>query len=541
MVTSSRRSNEDARGQILVLFAGFMIAVLALGALLFSGANALVLRRQLQNAGDAAALAAVNLMQNKVATCTSARISATATDGSNDLYIAARDSLIANLGWTSAQVTSRMTMTCPTDTAYLSQAVAVSLSQASPSMFGANFTVGTASTAVNGQISNGDFSVATLDPSHTTWPANRRGCPSFLINGGITATFEGSIMIDSICLRSDNANGAMKAANSAFTMTMVNSSTIRLGGEYASGTADHITPAPVENARPLLPDPFAGYIKPCNAVDAATNCLGTNASLPTVNMAGTGSGICKNQDPCIITPGTYTGGILAGGGGNVPNTVLMRPGIYWLRGGGLQLKNASARIFAIPQGTSTAGYTDATAKADFATSKTDTQVEVQFQTNCPSPTLANPTPSTCGVLIYNGPNGSTWNTNNDPITVGSQGIFQVRAYVPANDQIVANRTTFSSYKNLVIWQARTPAPTSSGQTQPTIAMTGGACVVLSGTVYGAGAPISFGGGSCGAGGGDSNLKLQFVCWDLTLGGNNNFYFAYSKDWFALPTTYGLVK
>ena len=72
-------------------------------------------------------------------------------------------------------------------------------------------------------------------------------------------------------------------------------------------------------------------------------------------------------------------------------------------------------------------------------------------------------------------------------------------------------------------------------------MTGGACVTLSGTVYAAGGAIQFGGGSCGSGGGDQDLTLQFLCWDLTLGGNNNFYFAYQKDFFAIPTTYGLVK
>jgi hypothetical protein len=382
-----------------------------------------------------------------------------------------------------------------------------------------------------------------LDPSHTSWPSTRRGCPSFLINGGVTATFEGSIMVDSICLRSDNTNAAMKAQNNAFVMNMVNNSTIRVAGEIASGTATNISPAPVEHARPILPDPLSGIVKPCNAVDPVSNCLGSLTSLPSVNMSGTGSGICKSQDPCIITPGTYTGGIAAGGGNNTPNTVLMRPGVYVIRGGGLSLKSGSARIFAIPYGDSLLGYTDATAKADFATSKTDLQVEQKYETNCPQPTVANPTSSTCGVLIYNGPASSTssWNANQDPISIGSQGIFQVRAYNPVNDQILTNRTLFASYKNIVIWQARTPAPSGSGQTQPTIAMTGSACVTLTGTVYAPGGQVQFGGGSCGSGGGDSGLSLQFICWDLTLAGNNNFYFAYDKDWFAVPTTYGLVK
>jgi hypothetical protein len=349
-------------------------------------------------------------------------------------------------------------------------------------------------------------------------------------------------MVDSTCLRSQNTNAAMKAMNSSFTMTLLNNATIQLAGEYASGSADHITPAPVEHARPILPDPLSGLVKPCNAVDAATSCLGTNASLPTVNMAGTGSGICKNQDPCIITPGTYTGGIFAGGGSGA-STVLMRPGVYVIRGGGLTLKSASARIFSIPAGSATSGYLDATAKTDFATSKTALQVAQTFIAKCPAPTLANPAPSTCGVMIYNAPSSasSSWNTNNDQINVGAQGIFEVRAYNPDNDSIVANRTLFRTYRNLIFWQARTPAPTGSGQTQPTISMQGGACVTLSGTGYAPGGQVAFGGGTCGSGGGDTQLKLQFICWDLTLAGNNNFYFAYSKDFFTVPTTYGLVQ
>jgi len=541
MIGSKHREREH--GQIIILFALAMVAMLAMGALLFSGAQTLVLRRQLQNAGDAAALAAANIMTNGVTTCTAARISSTAVDGSNDLYLAAKNSVKTNLGWTDAQVTSRMTVSCPSDTVYANLGVTVQLTGTGPGFFGnGSLNVSTSSTGLNGQVGEGDFSVALLDPSHTSWPANRRGCPSWLVNGGITATFEGSIMIDSICLRSDNTNAAMKAQNSAFAMNMVNNSTIQVAGEVASGTAAHITPTPVEHARPILPDPLGALKPPCNAIDAATGCLGSNTTLPTVNMAANGAGICKNQDPCIITPGTYTGGIVAGGGSNA-STVLMRPGVYFIRGGGLTIKSGSGRVMAIPWGNATSGYTDATAKTDFALAKTDVQVETQFQTNCPSPTSSNPSPSTCGVLLYNAPSstGSNWNTNNDPISVGAQGLFMIRAYQPSWDTITTNRTLFATYKNLVFWQAHDPAPTGSGQTQPTIAMTGGGCIVLSGTGYAPGGPVSFGGGSCGSGGGDISLKLQFICWDLTLAGNNNFYFAYSKDFFAKPTTYGLVK
>ena len=44
------------------MFALSLVVLMALGALVYTGAQGLVLRRQLQNAGDAAALAAANLL-----------------------------------------------------------------------------------------------------------------------------------------------------------------------------------------------------------------------------------------------------------------------------------------------------------------------------------------------------------------------------------------------------------------------------------------------------------------------------------------------
>jgi hypothetical protein len=182
---------------------------------------------------------------------------------------------------------------------------------------------------------------------------------------------------------------------------------------------------------------------------------------------------------------------------------------------------------------------DSVAKTTFAKSLTDTQVALAWQATCP---LAN---SPCGVLIYNAPKASThWATtggNADEMTNGSQGILMLRAYQSAIDTIESNRVPFADYDNLVLWQARSPIPGPTTP-QPKVSMAGGACVVLSGTVYAPGGQMDFGGSSCGdGGGGDSITALQFVVWDLTLSGNNSFYFAYQKDYFAAQTVYGLVK
>lgn len=557
MTSSGGPDRAEERGQILVLF-GLMLTMLALlAALLYTSASELVLRRQLQNAGDAAALAAANLMEQGSTQCNATRI---ASSGSgNDLYVAAKNSVMTNLGWTAAQVTSRMTVTCPSG--YSNVAVRVELQQSGPTWFGASAqNVGTSSTGMNGQYNGGDYSVALLDPSNLNWTGHggRTGCSSYTVNGGVTVTYEGSVFVDSTCTLNDSTSGSVKAQNSAFTMTMVNNAKLYTSGQVSSGTVSKITPAPIENFRPLYPDPLAGLIKPCHAT-SSSSCLGNTSTLPAKDTATNGTGQCKNTKvACVLSPGTYSGGILAANGNNAP-TLLLRPGVYYIEGGGVQLKSGAAQIISIPALTGSCGgsgacsdvnaiarYCNPTNNNNGSCQLTTDQVGTNFATDCPTP----PAATTCGVLIYNAMSDSNtaWVTtgNSDAVQNGSQGVLLLRAYNPANDTIAANGstnngTTFASYKNVVVWQARTAAPSASAA-QPVIGMQGGACVVMSGTFYAPGAEIDFGGSSCGTGGGqDAQLKLQFVCWDLTLAGNNNFYFSYNRAAFAQPFAYGLVQ
>ncbi len=561
----SRGGPEKRReeGQIIIIFALFLTVLTVLAALLYSGAGTLVLRRQLQNWGDAAALAAANIMPigttPATSTCTSARIAS--SGAGNDLYTAAKNYLVNSAGWTAAQVTARMTMSCPSG--YDSAAVTVNLTQTGPNWFGnGNLTVSTASTAINGQVANGDYSVALLDPSNPTWTGHggRTGCASYLINGGVTVTYEGSVIVDSTCTLATNSAGAVKAANSAFSMTMVNGARLITAGEVNASSVANISPAAITNFRPLYPDPLAGLVMPCHAT-SSTNCLGNTGSLPAQDTSTTGTGHCKSMKvACVLSPGTYSGGILAANG-STPSTLLLRPGVYYIEGGGLQLKSSAAQIIAIPALTGTCGgsgtcsdtnaatrYCNPTNQSNGSCQLTTDQVGSNWATDCAAP----PATINCGVLIYNAKSdsSSSWQTsgaNADTISNGSQGVLLLRAYNPTYDTVAANgstanSSTFASYKNLVVWQARTPAETSASNPQPTVGMQGGACVVMSGTVYAPGGSVVFGGSSCGTGGGaDAQLALQFVCWDLTLSGNNNFYFKYNRAYFAKPYAYGLTQ
>jgi hypothetical protein len=453
-----------------------------------------------------------------------------------------------------------MTMSCPSG--YDSTAVSVNLAQTGPTWFGSGgIAVATTSTAVNGQISNGDYSVALLDPSNPTWTGHggRTGCASYLVNGGVTVTYEGSVIVDSTCTVATSSNAAVKAQNSAFTMTMVNDAKLITAGEVSLNTYSKITPSPTEHSLPYS-DPLAGLIMPCHAT-SATDCLGNTGTLPAKNTSTTGSGQCKTTKvACVLVPGTYSGGILAANGSN-PSTLLLRPGVYFIEGGGIQLKSSASQIISIPALTGSCGgtgtcsdtnaitrYCNPTNNNNGSCQLTSDQVGSNWATDCPQP----PTANTCGVMLYNAKSdsSSSWQTTGgsaDTISNGSQGVVLLRAYNPTYDTIAANGSTangtlFASYKNVVIWQAREPKPTSASTPQPTVGMQGGACVVMSGTVYAPGAEVDFGGSSCGTGGGaDAQLALQFICWDLTLAGNNNFYFKYNRAFFAKPYAYGLTQ
>jgi hypothetical protein len=527
MQSSDRRQLQQ--GQVLVLFALSMAAIIAMAALLFTGAHALAERRQLQNTVDAAALDAANLLI-AVNGCSAAG------DGGGPrpaVVAAARESVATNR---PSYDLSAVEVSCPKG--YGNHAVAVGLKDTSPSFFGADgLSIGVSAAAVNGRTPLDDFNVATLNPSNPNWRAQRNGCPSFTVNGGILVTFEGSVIVNSTCTLDVSQNGAVKALNNAFRMYLLGEARMRIGGEYAANTAGKISPEPLQNARPLMPDPLAGLIPPCSSADSS-GCLGDSTTLPSRSMSSTGTGQCTapNDNPCILLPGTYAGGIHAGTGSG-PSTILLRPGVYYIRGGGLSLKSASGRIFSIP---SAAVMPDELARQRYATTLSDTQVATNWQEDCPGP----PATTTCGVLIYNAPSASgNWQVsggNADTMTNGSQGVFELRAYNPDSDSL-GHGKLFERYKNVVLWQARTPAP-APNKSQPVVSMVGGACTVLSGTVYAPGALLEFGGTTCGTGGGnDEKMTIQFIVWDLTLAGNNDFYFAYRSGNFIIPLGYGLIQ
>jgi hypothetical protein len=491
---SHRPARARQRGQILVLFVISLTAIFAMAALLFDGAHALVLRRQVQNASDTAALQAANLLQS-LKGCSATNNPPGAPRAA--VTAAAQAAVQTALPGTP---TSAIQVTCPDDNNNYS--VQVDVQRHSPTFFGGavgmnGFDVRTTSEAVNGPLKPPPYSVLVLDncsqPSGTCtttgsnsgWPGSRNGCPSTLISGGPTIILEGSMMIDSACTTA--GGGGLGTNGNSATLTFNNSAQIKIVGGYSPGPLT-IVPTPVTGA---------AYVKdPLAALPAMT----TSPSPTNPPVRATVRQVFGGADQ-VLEPGIYRGGI------QLKNSVkaFLRPGVYIFDGGGFDI-GAQNAVYSVKASATTA--TDATWDS----------------TDCPV--------GSCGVLFYNTGTTSTFGQ----VTVGAGATLKLRPYDAANDRSGLNQ---SEWNNLLVWQSGSPAPSSSFS-QPVVALSGGGSVNISGTVYAPGAQVYMTGGSGGTGGG-TDLTLQFICWDLQIQGNSSFHFFYRNDGFVSRPGYGLVK
>jgi hypothetical protein len=525
------KPHDSERGQVLVIFAAAFVVIIMMMALLFDGARGVVLRRQIQDASDAASLAAANVMQGTTAQGVSQKGCAPNPGPPSVItpqawvIAAAKASVAQNLpGFDLAKVF----VTCPGPDNYT---VKVSMGENSPTFFGSIFgtgplSVSTHSVAVNGASVQSQFSVVLLDPAHCgancspvtpqTWPNGRDGCPSFGLNGTITAQFDSAIYVNSAC---DAAhNGAFATKGGSATITFGNSSSIHLVGENKP-QALVVTPTPLQHQKknddplarqvtpPLLVAP--GTIKQRQASKLVINGTQTVAQCLAKNLTGGLPG----SPGCILRPGVYVGGIQL----RSSAVVYLRPGIYVLKDGGLDL-GAQTELYTI----------DAT-----ATSAT----QANWATRCNPSTNTN---HTCGVLFY-----KTTVSSTDSINVSAGAVFMARSFDPDADTTLLTTDAActackdETYRHILIWQDAAPNASNS-YSQPPITLQGGGGVTMSGAVYAPQAAVTLHGNSGGSGG-VADLTLQFIVWDLDLSGNASFHFIFNANEFPTNLDYGLTQ
>jgi hypothetical protein len=474
------RSDSEPRGQVLVIVAVAFTAMMALLAVLFDGANGMVTRRDMQDGGDAAALAGANIVQ--VGT---PRGCATVAGGSTpraSIIAAVNASLAINLPWYDVTTAS---ITCPAG--YENQAVAVELSAAAPQFLGGfvggQIQVSTRSAAVNKIINTTQYSIVQLDPGNAGWPNGRKGCPSVLLSGGPTVVLQATMHVNSNC--SAGNGGALSTNGNGGSLTMQNGAPINLVGGYAAGSMT-ISPAPTTGATPIL-DPLRNL----PPVNTASMPVRSNNHLILSNVTQ------------IFEPGIYRGGIEL----RNSSVALLRPGIFVLEGGGFDI-GSQAKVLSISTTVSTPNYSN-------------------WAGDCPV--------DQCGVLIYNTGTANGANAM-DSLAVAAGATVKLRAYDPD----AMNGTGTADFENILIWQAATPVPTATYE-QPMLELKGGGNIDIRGTVYAPSAKVEMGGNSGGAGGDTVNVTLQFISWDLEFRGNSAFTFYFNDAEFVRPIDYGLVE
>lgn len=500
-----RRKSSSQSGQVLIIFAFAFIAIIMMLALLFDGARGLVLRRQLQDASDAAALAGANVIQGLSPKQCSASNGPPPGAPVAAVTAAAKASVAANLpNYPQANVV----VTCVADPLMLNQGVTVRLDDDSPTFFGQIFgggplSVATDSSAVNGDNLRNTYSVVMLNPSHLTWPNGQRGCPSFLLSGGPTVKFDSAIYIDSTCTAVNG--GAFSTNGNSASLTMGTGFPIRIVGEYKPQSLT-ITPAPLEHQE-RKEDPLLFPVPVLDPVILPVSELKVLYS----NKLVIGQG--NSSSTMVLEPGVYRGGIQL----KNQSIAYLRPGIYVMDGGGFEV-GAGQKVYAI--------------RGDM-----NNTTDANWDAECKA--------ANCGILLYN--TGTTGNGAfaMKPVTIGAQATFKVLSY---NPDAAVDRTKLAdgsayhneTYRNLLIWQSAATAPTSS-YSQPIMSLSGGGNVFMVGTVYAPSAKVQMGGNSGGSGGDTVNLTLQFITWDLELYGNSNFHFAYDATKFPKLLDYGLIE
>ena len=478
------RNTQSERGQVLVIAAVAFVAIIMLLALLFDGARGLLMRRDMQDGSDAAALAGANVIQAISPRGCSATGGATPGAPQQAVVDAVKASVALNI---PDYDLNNVVVSCPPG--WDNYAVKVDLADQSPTFFGSIFNTGpldvvASSSAVNGQTTVAAYSVILLDPSHSSWPTGRKGCPAFLLSGGPTVIFDSSLYVDSSCTAANG--GGMSTNGNATSLTMGAGATIRIVGQYKPAALT-VSPTPLQN-QATKPDPLAPLVGP------TTTGVTVRSNTKLVQNGGT----------ITLNPGVYNGGIQLKSSAKA----YLHPGIYIINGGGLDL-GAQSEIYSVK-------------------SSVNTTTTANWAADCAS--------TNCGVVIYNTGTSSGASALGQ-IRVAAGAVVKMRAYNPDVDTTTWKNDT---YRNLLFWQSVAPAPSSTYE-QPILQLIGGGAVDMSGTVYAPSAKVQMGGGSGGSGGDSIDLTLQFISYDLELSGNSNFHFRYNAQTFARPLDYGLIQ
>jgi hypothetical protein len=481
--TTDRRDAED--GQILVLFAGALVLILAVAALVFDVGQNLLDRRTEQNVSDAAALAGAQYAQGAApfhGFCAAAPGGNQAVQAA--CQIAAQSGYVDGVG--ARHVRVDVPPIFPSIFSGIPSHVEVTISSDRPSFFAgvlgvANQNVGAKAVAKTGGDVALPYSLLALDP---------HGCGTNKINGapGTIVTTNGTVHVDSDC----STDAVLLAGNGVLSAPQCDV----VGEIQTSGGAKNLCSSAPDGVlvsgdplRTLPPPAKPALPAPVQALDGGTIPSGCPGGAPPAateaapKLCAFSSGGQKDKTFRIF-PGLYPGGLETTRG-----IVYMSPGIYWVGGGGVSVKStggADGRLISKALGDNLGA-----------------------------------TPSG-GVLIYN-----TWN----PITHLGYAPITLNGGAGANLSLRPIQDT--QYKGMVMFIDRVANPVGA----TAIDLNGGGSILnVTGTMYSATGQIKFNGSATDV------ISAQVICYNFQVNGSGaTFTINYQPNDLFHLTGIGLVQ
>ena len=487
-VIQAPRGRESSAGQVLVFFAGGIIAILAIAALVFDIGQVILERRTEQNAADAAALAGARFLVEP--TCKAAPTPANCANAVAE----ARNVASSYHGFPAANVTVRIPPGPNTQFSGAPGHIEVSIEGTKGSFFAgvlgmSGFRVAATAVAANIQNYPFQYSLLALDPT---------SCKAGKIHGNGNFDIEGDVFVNSSC-----------TAPSSFAFDG-NSLTADVSGQCATpgrmdwgpSDAECNTVAQGAGVSPVS-DPLAGLRAPRigssvvpdppAAPEAVSGSL-TSSGCPGSANAGTAAvprtctiNAATNGSVARIFPGVYYGGINLS-----PNrdlTVLMEPGVYYIAGGGFEVAGTRITLLTVDAGGTTFGG---------------------------------------GVMI--------WNTDSPTHRAGcADGTVTGDPCIAAIDFQNTVSVRMNGYDGLV-YDTLLMVQDKDASAQPALSLTGNSTSEYHGTIYLPEANFVFEGNGDG-----SVLGAQVIAWQFDVGGNGDLQVQYDPDEALQLRGIGLVQ
>lgn len=351
LAPTGRADRSGQRGQVLVLFAGGVLALLVVAALAFDVGMLLLERRDQQNAADAAALAGARYVFDADCdaaagwACVRARAAANAV-------------ALAN-GFDDADLSEQVTIHIPAlNGRYvgLPHFIEVDIDVVRPSIFApvigkAQWPVGVFAVATNDNDLSFPFSMLAL---------NETACKAIHIAGTGVVDANGNVQSNSNgsdCSSGEGGQWGLSRTGSGTININTPDATCRSAGDIQDSGAGTMNCAQAPDSF-ALPDPLADLdppAKPGLAPDLVRighttafqphcpgNTSGGNAFTETqttgCDIAGNGS--ASRGTDWLLSPGLYPAGL------RIDNqaTAYLLPGVYWIGGGGLEVTGDASLI-----------------------------------------------------------------------------------------------------------------------------------------------------------------------------------------------------